>query len=147
MAKIKKKLRGEGARPATRHRGMAYMEVVIRLYQSPDGVEALKEAFEGGHLSRASINNALKYMMGQDSKPSNFEEFKEFASSFTESGVKGRAPAKVGDTRPYKAQKLKVGSTFIRLPLDFLGTKKGAEVYVTFKDENTIVVSSKDYRK
>ena len=147
MAKIKKKLRGDGARPATRHRGMAYMEVVIRLYQSPDGVEALKEAFEGGHLSRASIKSALKYMTGQDSKPGNFDEFKEFADSFSDSAGKGRAPAKIGDTRPYKAQKLKTGNTFIRLPLDFLGTKKGIEVYVTFKDENTITVSSKDYRK
>lgn len=147
MAKIKKKLRGEGARPATRNRGMAYMEVVIRLYQSPDGVEALKEAFEGGHLSKASIKSALDYMTKQESRPSNFDEFKEFADSFSEGAGKGRTPAKIGDTRPYKAQKLKVGSTFIRLPLDFLGTKKGAEVFVTFKDENTITVSSKDYSK
>ena len=129
MAKIKKKLRGEGARPATRNRGMSYMEVVVKLYQAPTGVEDLKEAFEKGHVSKASIKSALEYLDKQSTKPENFEEFKELSESFAGDGTRGRAPPVTGETRSFKAQKLKDGNAFLRLPLDFLHAKKGDAIY------------------
>lgn len=140
MARIKKKLRGEGSRPTTRSRGTSYMEVVVKLYQN--GIEDIKSDFEGGETSKNSLKNALAYLEKQSTRPDTFGEFKDFVESMKQEGSRGKAPAQIGETRSYKAQKLKDGSPFLRLPLDFLGTKKGELVYVTFKSDTTLIVSS-----
>lgn len=49
-----------------------------------------------------------------------------------------RAPVS-GDGRDYKAQKVGTSGTFLRLPLDPLGVKKGAVLHVEFADDKIIV--------
>ncbi len=54
-------------------------------------------------------------------------------------GSRGRSAPQNGDTRTYKAQVVKDGAPFLRLPLDTLKAMKGENITVAF-EHNKIVV-------
>jgi hypothetical protein len=54
-------------------------------------------------------------------------------------GSRGRSAPEVGDTRTYKAQVVKDGEAFLRLPLSTLGALKGENITVAFADGQIVV--------
>lgn len=54
-------------------------------------------------------------------------------------GSRGRSAPEVGDTRTYKAQTVKDGEAFLRLPLSTLNAMKGENITVAFEDGKIVV--------
>jgi len=54
-------------------------------------------------------------------------------------GSRGRSAPEVGDTRTYKAQVVKDGAPFLRLPLDTLKAMKGENITVAFENGKIVV--------
>mgnify|MGYP005656841609 CR=1 FL=1 len=54
-------------------------------------------------------------------------------------GSRGRSAPQNGETRTYKAQVVKDGSPFLRLPLDTLKAMKGEDITVAFENGKIVV--------
>ena len=48
----------------------------------------------------------------------------------------------IGEERKYRAQQIKTGGAFLRLPLTPLGVKKGGSVRVRFESDRIVVVKA-----
>ena len=102
-----------------------------------DGVNAVDVLVKDGRASRTTVRRALVDLKagGRD-----VNELESWVVNHIGAPGRGRSAPVVGEKRAYKAQQVKTGGPFLRLPLDVLGVEKGTVVDVTF-DEDKIVVS------
>lgn len=116
-----------------------FKDVQIRyMSEGIDGVRTMHGEVEGG-LSKAVLWAAINKMPGA----TDTEALRAFAvechGELSQGGGRGRAAPTVGSSRSYKAQQIKDGGPFLRLPLDTLGAQKGQGVDVNFEDGRIVV--------
>jgi len=97
-----------------------------------EGLNAVKTMIEGGIkpavVRRAADELSVKY-------PEKADMLRMFVENSYPSTVRGRLPPTAGEERDYKAQQVKTGAPFLRLPLDLLGIKKGQVATVSFNED------------
>ena len=101
-----------------------------------DGVGAVEKRVRKENISESIVRRAAEEL-----KKSHGERKAEELSNWVEDNFptapanqsqRGKTPPKAGEVREYKAQKLKKGGAFLRLPLDAMGIKKEEKVVVEF---------------
>ena len=108
---------------------------VAMAFLSYDDEEKSVEAVSKLNAHPRTIRKAITHL-------NNLGKNGDLLASFVPAARQGpRAPVP-GDERDYKAQKVGNSGTFLRLPLDPLGVKKGAELHVTFYDDKIVVTKS-----
>jgi len=103
-----------------------------------DGLEGIERLIEGRSNPSSVIKRALRELKSQGS---DVEALEEYVSEHFGTSGRGRSVPQCGEERRYKAQQIKGGAPFLRLPLNTLGVRKGKVVLVKF-DGDRIVVSS-----
>lgn len=115
---------------------VSYKDVQITyLTQGVDGVAGI---WKSGNASKPTIRRAVKRLQESGQDTADLERW--VAENIGAVG-RGRSAPKPGETRSYKAQQIKTGGPFLRLPLDSLGITKGKVVRVRFEEERIIVSS------
>lgn len=114
---------------------VSYKDVQIAyLLEGLDGVERLlPEKRAAGVVKRALRELRLQGNPAQD--------LADFVLQRYGSTGRGRAIPQSGEQRTYRAQQIKDGSPFLRLPLNTLSVPKGKAVQVRF-EPNQIVISA-----
>jgi len=102
-----------------------------------EGVTQVDSMFQNGKASKTTVRRALRELKtaGRDVR-----ELENWVIDHFGSTGRGRAAPSMGETRSYKAQQVRTGGPFLRLPLDVLGVDKGNAIRVRF-DNNQIIVS------
>lgn len=103
-----------------------------------DGVGAVERRVRKENISEAIVRRAAEEL-----KKSHGERKAEELSNWVDTNfptgkseqTRGKTPPKPGDIREYKAQKLRKGGTFLRLPLDAMNVKKEDRVAVEFGED------------
>lgn len=108
----------------------------IQIAYLMDGIEGVKKIWDSGNASKATVRRAVKLLQGTSSDTTELERWLTDAIGAV---GRGRTAPKPGETRSYKAQQIKNGSPFLRLPLDSLGVEKGGTVRVRFDDDRIII--------
>lgn len=103
-----------------------------------EGVRNMHSTVEDG-LSKSVLWAAINKMpAAQDT-----EALRAFAVELygvpSQGGGRGRSAPTVGTSRAYKAQQIKDGGPFLRLPLDTLGAEKGQSIGVHFEEGRIVV--------
>lgn len=101
-----------------------------------DGIAGIERLIKGRKSPVAVLKRALRELKAQGSDTRELESF--IAEQFGSTG-RGRAVPQVGEERRYKAQQIKSGAPFLRLPLNTLGIKKGKQVRVRFEADRILV--------
>jgi len=101
-----------------------------------EGIKAVERLWATGNVSKATLRRALKKLHDAGENVADLERW--VADSIGPVG-RGRAAPQKGETRSYKAQQIKDGGPFLRLPLDSLGIQKGRVLRVTFEDDRIVV--------
>jgi hypothetical protein len=119
---------------ANKRKVISFKDVQIAyLLDGLDGVERLLK----GHKAPAGVlKRALRELKSQGSDTRELESY--VAEKFGSTG-RGRSVPQVGEERRYKAQQIKSGAPFLRLPLNTLGVRKGKQVRVRFEDDKIVV--------
>ena len=99
------------------------------------GPEGLEDLLKDG-CSKTTLRRAYKEFVKAGREVGDFEQW--LIQTIGSPG-RGRSTPKVGETRSYKAQQIKQGSPFLRLPLNSLGIRKGKVVRVKFEDDKIVV--------
>ena len=110
----------------------------VQLTYLLNGTEAVAQQWQSGNVSRSTLRRAVSKLQQSSEDTSDLEKW--VTQTLGPSG-RGRAAPRVGETRSYKAQQIKAGSPFLRLPLDSLGATKGQDVQVEFKDGQIVVTA------
>ena len=110
----------------------------IQLTYLLNGTEAVAKQWQSGNVSRSTLRRAVSKLRQSSEDTSELERW--VSQTLGPSG-RGRAAPRVGEVRSYKAQQLKEGSPFLRLPLDSLGATKGQDVQVAFQDGKIVVTA------
>ena len=113
---------------------VSYKDIQIAFLMN--GVDGVKQIWDSGNASKATVRRAVKLLQGTSSDTTELERW--LADTVGAVG-RGRTAPKAGETRSYKAQQIKNGSPFLRLPLDSLGIEKGATVRVRFDDDRIVI--------
>ena len=101
-----------------------------------DGVPAVERQWSNGNVSKQTIRRAVKKLQESDEDVAELERW--VAEHIGPIGL-GRSAPQPGETRSYKAQQIKNGGPFLRLPLDSLGVRKGKIVRVLFEKDRIVV--------
>ena len=101
-----------------------------------NGVSAIEGLMKGGRVSKPTVRRALQQL---EASGRNVEPLERWVTENLGGSGRGRSPPTSGDTRSYKAQQVKTGGPFLRLPLDVLGVKKAGEIRVRFESGQIIV--------
>jgi hypothetical protein len=96
-----------------------------------EGIGGLQKIWASGNVSKTTVRRAIKEL--QESTK-NTDELRSWVSENIGAIARGRTAPKPGETRTYKAQQIKNGGPFLRLPLDSLEINKGGSVRVSFED-------------
>lgn len=118
-----------------RTKGVPTSKIMLTfLIQGLDAVAALG-------ASKVALRKAIPGLEAQGVDAKKLDAFRAFVvDTVGEVGEgRGRSAPEVGQTRTYKAQALKDGSAFIRLPVESLGIGKGGSVEVVFVEGETQV--------
>jgi hypothetical protein len=91
---------------------------------------------KGGRASKATIRRALREL---EASGRNVEPLERWVTEHLGGSGRGRSAPSPGETRSYKAQQVKTGGPFLRLPLDVLGVKKAGVIRVRFERDQIIV--------
>lgn len=104
-----------------------------------DGVTGVERLVAGGTASKSTVRRALVDLKegGRD-----VQELEAWVANHIGAPGRGRSAPVIGETRAYKAQQVKTGGPFLRLPLDVLGVEKGGLVTVSFDDNKIVVAKS-----
>ena len=115
---------------------VSFKDVQIAYLMS--GVGAIESLVNGGRVSKPTVRRALREL---EASGRNVEPLERWvAEHFGSVGAgRGRTPPGSGDTRTYKAQQVKTGGPFLRLPLDVLGVKKAGSIRVRFERDSIVV--------
>lgn len=117
-----------------RRQAVSFKDVQIAYLMN--GVSAIEQLYNSGRASKATVRRALREL-AQSGR--NVEALEQFVSDQLGGAGRGRAAPSPGESRTYKAQQVKNGGPFLRLPLDVLGVKKGGSVRVRFERDQIIV--------
>lgn len=108
----------------------------IQIAYLMEGLDGVQQVWTDGNASKATIRRAVKLLQETSSNTAELERW--VADNIGAIG-RGRTAPKPGETRSYKAQQIKNGGPFLRLPLDSLGVIKGKVVRVRFEEDRIIV--------
>jgi len=124
-------------------------QVVLLAYfqagQGSNGLEAIRALHEDsqqagrGGISAKTLLSTMEGLNLSSEDEGVFECLIEELVGPLGTGQRGRSAPQVGDSRSYKAQQVKDGSTFLRLPLDTLGGEKGESFNVSFEEGRIVV--------
>jgi len=129
MAKAAPKPRAKPSKPRVAHSHSAKDLIIAFLMHGLGEWEAIR--VQDG-ASRTSWRHAFEGLQAKDKATPECVSW--FALHFA-SGARGRKGAKPGEARSYKAQQIKVGGPFLRLPLDVFGAEKGQPFIVHFQGD------------
>lgn len=101
-----------------------------------EGVKGIDSMYKNGRASKATVRRALRELK---TAGSNVDDLETWVLDRFGSTGRGRSAPSTGETRSYKAQQVKAGGPFLRLPLDTLGVGKGSAVRVRFDGDKIIV--------
>lgn len=104
-----------------------------------DGISGVEKLVSNRKSAGAVIRRALRELKQQGRSVDALEAYvgEKFGS-----GGRGRSMPDVGEERKYKAQQIKTGGAFLRLPLTPLGVKKGGSVRVRFESDRIVVTKA-----
>ena len=104
-----------------------------------DGISGVEKIVAGRKSAGAIIRKALRELKQQGRSVDALETYvgEKFGS-----GGRGRSMPNIGEERKYRAQQIKTGGAFLRLPLTPLGVKKGGSVRVRFESDRIVVVKA-----
>jgi hypothetical protein len=121
----------------TRRNTVSFKDVQISYLM--DGVRGVQRLVTDGQASKSTVRRALVDLKagGRDVK-----ELEAWVANHIGAPGRGRSAPVIGETRAYKAQQVKTGGPFLRLPLDVLGVEKGGVVRVRFDDDQIVVERS-----
>lgn len=131
-AVAKKKVENDADRT---DRGLSYKDVQIVFLS--DGIGKIEKFLKGGLISVPSLRKAAENFVATKNK--NGQVLVDFVEARFPAGERGRKSPESGDSRAYKAQQIKDGALFIRLPVDTLVDEKGGLVSVVFEDGKIVV--------
>lgn len=97
-----------------------------------DGLKGVQKLHQAEPLSREVVRKAIKILksLGKEA-----EELDLWAQAQFRIKPLGRPAPKVGDLKVYKAQQIKDGGLFLRLPVDTLAEAKGISLEVRFEKD------------
>lgn len=104
------------------------------------GIEAVDRAIVGHTDPIGVLDKVIGNLsdLDPDRDLSDLQDRREMFADRLTPGVKGRKPARIGDTRAYLAQEVN-GDVFMRLPLSTMGVEKGQKLNVSFRDGSIVV--------
>lgn len=116
---------------------LSYKDVEVAFFAH--GVDAVKALIENKKVTVAMAERAVEDLTKV--APNSVGPLKAFLDAFAPAKPtrQGRDAPTVGTERDYSTQNLGAGS-FMRLPLETLGARKGEKVTVRFEDGRLIVV-------
>jgi hypothetical protein len=121
-------------KPETARKVVSFKDIQIAYLV--DGVEGVERLIKGRKSPAALLKRALLELKSQGSETRVLEEY--VAEKFSSTG-RGRSVPQAGEERRYKAQQIKSGAPFLRLPLNTLDIKKGKQVRVRFEADRIVV--------
>ena len=101
-----------------------------------DGLAGVEKLIHGRKSAGAVLRRALRELKAQGR---NTDALESFVNDKFGIGGRGRSMPGVGEERRYKAQQIKTGGAFLRLPLAPLGVKKGGDVRVRFENDRIVI--------
>jgi hypothetical protein len=101
-----------------------------------DGITGVERLLSGRKSAAAVLRRALRDLKEQGRAVDALESY--IADKYGSSG-RGRSVPTPGEERRYKAQQIKQGGAFLRLPLNVLGVGKGQNVRVRFERDRIVV--------
>jgi hypothetical protein len=101
-----------------------------------DGISGVEKLVANRKSAGTVIRRALRELKQQGR---GVDALEAHVSERYGSGGRGRSMPGVGEERKYKAQQIKTGGAFLRLPLTPLGVKKGGNVRVRFEADRVVV--------
>lgn len=104
-----------------------------------DGLDSVTQLYQEGKASRIALKKACASLKQMGTPMSSFEQWMQ---ENVKVNVRGRSTPKTGSERTYRAQKIKTGGSFLRLPLASLEIEKGQVLSVSF-EKNRIVIQKK----
>lgn len=102
------------------------------------GVPAVAALHERSGIAEKTLDAAVDLLSADTEKAAALAAFRDDAFPGSD-GVRGRAPARVGDVRGYRVQEVGETGAFIRLPVALLGLAKGDTASVSFADGRIVV--------
>lgn len=108
----------------------------VQIVYLMDGVAAVEQLLKSGQASRSTVRRALSELKASGK---NVTELERWVAVNVGSSGRGRSTPSPGESRSYKAQQVKAGGPFLRLPLDVLGVEKGGVVRVHFGNGEIVV--------
>lgn len=108
-----------------------------------DGCEPIRESYREGKVSRTTLRRAADDFASKGRTGDNVAALTSWVDEITVSGDRGRKPLLAGDSRAYKAQQLKEGGTFLRVPLSPIGVLKGGDVQITVSADGLSILITK----
>ncbi len=129
--------RSDGVTTKSVRRAVSYKDLQITYLT--DGVSAIDKLLKEGRTSKAAVRRALEAFEDQGARAAALADF---VQTHIGQGRRGRSAPLVGQERVYKAQKLGVGATFLRLPLEALGVGKGGVVKVRFERDRIVIAKA-----
>ena len=125
---------GKRAAGDSKRKVISYKDVQIAYLL--DGVNGVERLIRGRKSAGAVVKRALRELKAQGNDARDLEDL--VAERFGSTG-RGRAVPQAGEERRYKAQQVKNGVPFLRLPLNTLSIMKGKQVRVRFDDDKIVV--------
>ena len=104
-----------------------------------DGVGSITKLYQEGKASKIAIQKAFGGLKEMGKEIASLEQW--VLETF-QTKARGRAVPAPGSERIYKAQKIRTGGPFLRLPLDVLHIEKTQLISVIF-EKNKIIVKKK----
>ncbi len=101
-----------------------------------DGMQGVERLVKGRRHIAGVLRRAVKELKKAGNKT---EQLEKFVSEQYGAGTRGRSVPSAGQERVYRAQKLRTGGSFLRLPLSPIGTSKGGHVRVRFEGDRIVV--------
>ena len=101
-----------------------------------DGISGVEKLIAGRKSAGVVLRKALRDLKDQGR---SVEALQAYVDAHFSSSGRGRSMPSIGEERKYKAQQIKTGGAFLRLPLHPLGVKKGGSVRVRFETDRIVV--------
>lgn len=104
-----------------------------------DGISGVEKLVSNRKSAGGVLRRALRELKQQGR---SVDALEAYVGERYGSGGRGRSMPGVGEERKYKAQQIKSGGAFLRLPLTPLGIKKGGSVRVRFEADRIVVIKA-----
>ena len=101
-----------------------------------EGVDGIDKLWREDRLSRATARRIVTLLRDAGKDVADLENW---VMEHVGPLGRGRAPARAGEVRSYRVQKIHNSGPFLRLPVDALGVQQGDVLRVEFDDDRIIV--------